>query len=54
MTPPAGLNPTYDENGIGTPNVTTVDLAAGEEHLTADFGYNWSTPDRDEQSRHDH
>lgn len=44
VTPTAGLNPTYDENGIGTPNVTTVALTAGEEHLTADFGYNWSTP----------
>jgi len=43
---PAGLaaNPTYDENGIGTPHSTTVVLASGVEHMTADFGYNWSTP----------
>ena len=41
---PAGLaaNPTYDENGAGTPHTTTVALAANEEHLTADFGYNWA------------
>lgn len=44
VTPPAGLVPTYDENGIGTPNVTVVNLTAGAEHLTADFGYNWTTP----------
>jgi subtilisin-like proprotein convertase family protein/uncharacterized protein (DUF2141 family) len=43
VTPPSGLNPTYDENGTGTPNITTVALTVGEEHLTADFGYNWST-----------
>jgi uncharacterized repeat protein (TIGR01451 family) len=43
---PAGLaaNPTYDENGIGTPHTTTVILTSGEEHMTADFGYNWSSP----------
>ncbi|MFO1430472.1 MAG: SdrD B-like domain-containing protein [Candidatus Competibacteraceae bacterium] len=44
VIPTAGLNPTYDENGIGTPNVTTVTVAGGEEHLTADFGYNWVPP----------
>ena len=42
--PPAGLNQTYDENGLGTPNTTVTVLAAGDEHLTADFGYNWATP----------
>jgi len=43
---PAGLaaNPTYDENGIGTPHTTTVVLGSGVEHMTADFGYNWSSP----------
>lgn len=43
---PAGLaaNPTYDENGIGTPHTTTFTLAPGQEHMTADFGYNWSSP----------
>ncbi len=40
--PPVCGNPTYDENGIGTPHATTVILTAGEEHLTADFGYNWN------------
>ncbi len=42
VTPLAGLNPTYDEDGTGTPNVTDViNVTAGAEHLTADFGYNW-------------
>lgn len=42
---PAGLlaNPTYDENGIGTPNVSAVTLTSGQEYVTADFGYNWAT-----------
>lgn len=44
-TPASGLNPTYDENGTGTPNITSVTVVAGDEHLTADFGYNWSTTD---------
>ncbi len=44
VTPPAGLNQTYDENGVATPNATTVMLAAGDEHLSADFGYNWVPP----------
>ncbi len=45
-TLPAGLaaNPTFDENGTGTAHVTTLSLAAGEEHMTADFGYNWAPP----------
>ncbi|MFI0606907.1 MAG: SdrD B-like domain-containing protein, partial [Anaerolineae bacterium] len=45
-TLPAGLaaNPTYDENGIGTPHTTVVNLASGQQHSTADFGYNWSSP----------
>lgn len=44
-TLPAGLaaNPTFDENGIATPHVTSVVLASGSEHTTADFGYNWAT-----------
>ena len=29
VTPAAGLNPTYDENGTGTANATTLVLAAG-------------------------
>lgn len=43
-TPPAGLNATYDEDGTGTANITMVTVSAGEEHMTADFGYNWNTP----------
>jgi uncharacterized repeat protein (TIGR01451 family)/fimbrial isopeptide formation D2 family protein len=41
---PAGLNanPTYDEDGIGTPNISAVILVSGQEYTTADFGYNWS------------
>ena len=44
-TLPAGLaaNPTYDETRHAAPdNTTTVTLTAGQEHLTADFGYNWA------------
>ncbi len=43
---PSGLaaNPTYDENGTGTAHVTSVTVAGGDEHLTADFGYNWVSP----------
>lgn len=37
--PPSGFDPSYDENGIGTANVTSVTLAADAQHLTADFGY---------------
>lgn len=44
VTPPAGQHPTYDEDGIATPSTSTLVLANGEEHVTADFGYNWSTP----------
>lgn len=38
-TPPTGFDPSYDENGTGTANITTVVLAANVQHLTADFGY---------------
>ena len=45
---PGGLFQTYDEdNGTGpftTPHSTFVSLGSGEEHLTADFGYNWAPP----------
>jgi len=45
---PGGLaaNPTYDEDsGTTSPDhQTVVSLSSGEEHLTADFGYNWSSP----------
>ncbi len=39
-TLPAGLTPTYDLNGIGTPNVVTgVTLNANEIRTDVDFGY---------------
>jgi hypothetical protein len=42
---PAGLEPTYDEDGTITPDqIDNISVAAGDEHLTADFGYNWVTP----------
>ncbi len=36
---PAGMAATYDEDG-GTDSIATVTLGDGENHLTADFGYN--------------
>jgi len=44
---PAGLaaNPTFDEDGLGTVHETVVTIAQGQTHLTADFGYNWSSVD---------
>ena len=46
VIPTSGLNPTYNEDtGTTSPdNQTTVTVAAGVVHLTADFGYNWVTP----------
>ena len=46
VTPTAGLIPTYNEDtGTTAPNnTTTVVLTTNEEHLTADFGYNWVPP----------
>jgi len=46
VTPAAGLNPTYNEDtGTTAPDSeTAVTLAAGEQHLSADFGYNWVAP----------
>ncbi len=42
---PAGLaaNPTYDENGVGTPHAATIVLGSDVEYTTADFGYNWAS-----------
>lgn len=34
-----GKTPSYDADGIGTPNLADVTLAAGADVLTADFGY---------------
>ncbi len=47
-TLPAGLaaNPTWNEDtGTTSPDHRTqVDLAINEEHMSADFGYNWNPP----------
>ncbi len=41
----AGLaaNRTFDFDGTGTAHAATVTVAAGQEFVAADFGYNWST-----------
>lgn len=52
-TPPAGFTPSYDENGIGTPNITPVSLASNAQHLTADFGYSPLLADISGQVRYD-
>ncbi len=39
VTPPANFGPTYDADGIGTPNNTTVTVTWGEARLDIDFGY---------------
>lgn len=49
VTPATGLEPTYNEDLTAEPageldNLTVVTLAAGVQHLTADFGYNWVPP----------
>ncbi len=46
VTPTSGLNPAYNEDtGTTTPDhQTTVTVAPGVVHLTADFGYNWVAP----------
>ena len=45
-TLPAGLaaNPTYDYDGTGSPHSASVGVAAGQEMMLADFGYNWVSP----------
>jgi protocatechuate 3,4-dioxygenase beta subunit len=40
VTPPDGVEAVYDFDGVGTPNLTTVTLAAGGANLDVDFGYN--------------
>jgi len=52
-TPPIGFSPSYDENGIGTANATTLALAAGVPHATADFGYGPLLADISGQVRYD-
>ncbi|MCC6612838.1 MAG: isopeptide-forming domain-containing fimbrial protein [Anaerolineae bacterium] len=39
VTPPAGLAPTYDLDGIATANAAVATLAAGETRTDVDFGY---------------
>jgi len=39
VTLPAGLTPTFDLDGIATPNTTSAPLAAGENRIDVDFGY---------------
>jgi uncharacterized repeat protein (TIGR01451 family)/fimbrial isopeptide formation D2 family protein len=39
VTPPSGMSPTYDLNGVGTPNTTTASLGAGATRTDVDFGY---------------
>lgn len=36
---PFGFAPSYDEDGVGTPAITTVALSSNVQHLTADFGF---------------
>ena len=43
VTPPSGMDATYDEDAT-LDNVTSVTVAEGEKHLSADFGYNWVSP----------
>src|SRR6185312_7035096 len=38
-TLPAGMAPTYDLDGIATPNIATFTLAAGANRTDVDFGY---------------
>ncbi|MBW8873571.1 MAG: carboxypeptidase regulatory-like domain-containing protein [Acidobacteria bacterium] len=38
-TLPAGLSPTYDLDGTGTPNIATFTLNAGTARTDVDFGY---------------
>jgi hypothetical protein len=36
---PAGMTPTYDLDGVATPNAATLSLAAGANRTDVDFGY---------------
>ncbi len=38
-TLPAGLAPTFDLDGTGTPHIATADLGPGENRTDVDFGY---------------
>jgi protocatechuate 3,4-dioxygenase beta subunit len=39
VTPPANYGPTFDADGVNTPNQATVTLVHGEQRLNVDFGY---------------
>ncbi len=39
VTQPAGTTQTYDDDGLGTPNASTYDLASGQDVDDKDFGY---------------
>lgn len=39
VTPPAGLTQTYDADGLGSANQSTVTIGTGEINLLQDFGY---------------
>ena len=51
--PPTGFDPSYDEDGIGTANASSVTLATDAQHLTADFGYKPKFADIAGQARYD-
>jgi hypothetical protein len=51
--PPAGHNPSFDEDGTGTAHTTAVVLTAGTQHLSADFGYAPLTASISGQVRYD-
>ncbi|NLH74729.1 MAG: DUF11 domain-containing protein [Verrucomicrobia bacterium] len=39
VVPPSGMTQTYDADGLGTANQSTVTISAGEINLLQDFGY---------------
>ena len=44
VTPPAGIVPTFDFDGIATPNTSTIALATNAVVRTQDFGYTTAAP----------
>ena len=40
LTLPTGMQPTFDDDGTLTPHTSLLALAAGEDNLDQDFGYN--------------
>ncbi|MEA2602424.1 MAG: large repetitive protein [Acidobacteriota bacterium] len=39
VVPPAGMAPTFDADGVATPNIAAVTLTTGETRTDVDFGY---------------